>query len=328
MEKKLKKYLLKFRDSLPYLGKLIRDRDELLKQRNSVVNERNKLLIELGRYPEKGDIFTNPTTPEIVEKRNKHKVTNRDKELIGVAVGGLKIENNFYADNMGNYLKGKKTVFDVGSGPMGSYWWKMVDKDAEIVGIDLNYFPKKIPSNVTIYKFDASKLHSINRSAKAFRLVYLAGKKIFIKKNIKWLKRFDMVVANHVLEHVSSPKKTIKGIAKILKKGGLAYIAIPDSRNFLDIFYHVLFQDGGGHISFITNEMIYRYFRDSGFKLLSCTAWPNNWSWLRDAYEVKKGDIPYLNRNDFDYLTRCFEKEMSSNHGYYYGWEMVFKKIL
>jgi hypothetical protein len=51
------------------------------------------------------------------------------------------------------------------------------------------------------------------------------------------------------------------------------------------------------------------------------------WDWLKLAYLDKKADLPYLNQGDFNYISGVFEKEMSSKNGYFYGWEMVFRKL-
>jgi SAM-dependent methyltransferase len=45
---------------------------------------------------------------------------------------------------------------------------------------------------------------------------------------------FDFVVANHVLEHVSSPITALREWHRMLKPGGLLYLAIPDKRHTFD----------------------------------------------------------------------------------------------
>ena len=44
----------------------------------------------------------------------------------------------------------------------------------------------------------------------------------------------DFVVANHVLEHCEDPIKAIKSVARVLRAGGIAYLAIPDKRFTFD----------------------------------------------------------------------------------------------
>jgi SAM-dependent methyltransferase len=44
----------------------------------------------------------------------------------------------------------------------------------------------------------------------------------------------DFVVANHVLEHCEDPIKAVKSVARVLRTGGIAYLAIPDKRFTFD----------------------------------------------------------------------------------------------
>lgn len=40
----------------------------------------------------------------------------------------------------------------------------------------------------------------------------------------------DFVVANHVLEHVENPLRAMVAISRVLRRGGVAFIALPDKR--------------------------------------------------------------------------------------------------
>jgi SAM-dependent methyltransferase len=44
----------------------------------------------------------------------------------------------------------------------------------------------------------------------------------------------DFIVANHVLEHVEDPLKALRSIARVLRSGGIAYLALPDKRFTFD----------------------------------------------------------------------------------------------
>jgi SAM-dependent methyltransferase len=44
----------------------------------------------------------------------------------------------------------------------------------------------------------------------------------------------DFVIANHVLEHVEDPLKALKSIGRVLRPGGIAYLALPDKRFTFD----------------------------------------------------------------------------------------------
>jgi SAM-dependent methyltransferase len=44
----------------------------------------------------------------------------------------------------------------------------------------------------------------------------------------------DFVIANHVLEHVEDPLRALKSVARVLRGGGIAYLAVPDKRFTFD----------------------------------------------------------------------------------------------
>lgn len=225
------------------------------------------------------------------------------------------------------YLKGKRAIFDVGTGPHGSPWWDQVDKGTTITGIDLYFYPQTVPKHVSIYKLDASDLGGVQN----IRTAELVRPKRYIFKNrgVNWLNRFDLIVANHILEHVSDPGAVISGMSQMIRRGGLVYAGFPDSNNFTDIFYHLVHPNGGGHIQLLTKEMVVGLFKQNGFKLKSCRDWPDSWDWLRHQYNWKSymwPENPYLDQKKIDYLCDTFLKELTPKKGYFYGWEMVFEK--
>lgn len=231
-------------------------------------------------------------------------------------------------DGVEKYLKGKKEIFDVGTGPSGSRWWQEIDKDASITGIDLNFFPKTVPNRVKIYKMDANKLGRVDSLIGLEQM--FPRPLIFKRQPIDWINKFDMVVANHVLEHVESPTSVVEGMSKMLKKGGIVYAGFPESTNFTDIFYHLVHPNNGGHIQLLTKDSVREMFKKEGFKLVSCNVWPDDWGWLRTHYNWKSymwPDNKYLDQQKIDYLCDTFLKELTPEKGYFYGWEMVFEKI-
>ncbi|MBU1117753.1 class I SAM-dependent methyltransferase [Patescibacteria group bacterium] len=222
------------------------------------------------------------------------------------------------------YLKDKRNIFDVGTGPNGSDWWSKSDTGSNITGCDIFFFPKKISKNITIFKYDASKLNRLNKLS--FLPVYKSPNK-FQLKHLNLVNKFDFVVANHVLEHVSSPSNLIKGISKLIKKDGLVYIGFPESTNFTDIFYHLIHSEGGGHIQKLTKNFIENLFKQNGFKTLHIGKWPDDWLWFEKQFDFKGRNIKYINQKEIKYLADVFRKELTLKKGYFYGWEMVFKKL-
>jgi SAM-dependent methyltransferase len=45
----------------------------------------------------------------------------------------------------------------------------------------------------------------------------------------------DFVIANHFLEHCENPIQTIANLTRVLKEGGILYMAVPDKRFTFDI---------------------------------------------------------------------------------------------
>ena len=229
------------------------------------------------------------------------------------------------------YLKGKKKIFDVGTGPHGSDWWKDIDADAQITGIDALFYPPQVPNHVKIYKFDANFLVSLNNGDKLER--YRPGRvgkllsMIQKHESIHWEGEFDLVVANHVLEHVEHPKDVVAGIRKLLKTGGEVYIGFPEATNFTDIFYHLIHAEGGGHISKLTRDKVISFFTSQGFELLECNIWPDGWGWLETQYDYKSRGIKMITQEELKYICDVFRKELTPERGYFYGWEMTFKAI-
>lgn len=224
------------------------------------------------------------------------------------------------------FLKGKKEIFDVGTGSIGGEWWKHVDKDARITGIETQFFPKKLPSNVKIYKLDAGDLAKVTRSFKVDRL-WMFG--TFLPEKVRWLKKFDLVVANHVLEHVSNFPATVKGISKLLKKGGRVYAGFPDHRNFTDVFYHLIHPNAGGHIQLLTDDIVEVEFKKNNLRLVSKGVWPDDWLWFEKLYNWKTymwSENKFLSQDKIKYLADVFRRELTPKKGYFYGWEMVFEK--
>jgi SAM-dependent methyltransferase len=45
----------------------------------------------------------------------------------------------------------------------------------------------------------------------------------------------DFVIANHVLEHVENPLRALQSMSRVLRGGGIAFIALPDKRFSFDV---------------------------------------------------------------------------------------------
>lgn len=61
---------------------------------------------------------------------------------------------------------------------------------------------------------------------------------------------FDLVVANHSLEHFADVTAVVGEIGRVIKPDGYLYVAVPDASTFADRLYRWMGR-GGGHISAI-----------------------------------------------------------------------------
>lgn len=289
---KIKKIIVKILLKLPYLGNLIRSRNKLEK-------ERNYLQIKLN----------NQKYSQEIKKVNFKKITAQ--------------KNKISIDGVYKYLKNKKHIFDVGTGPNVSDWWLNVDKNTQITGIDTSFFPKTKPEHVDIYKFDASLLSKLKTNQIIPKYI---KENQYKKEKVDWKDKFDLVIANHVFEHIDSVPGLIKGLSKITKKGSIVYVGFPDYRNFTDIFYHLIHAEGGGHIQKLTDISMEEYFKKEGFTLIKKNIWPDNWLWFENSYDFKGRSLVYIDQIQISKLCQIFRKELTLKKGYFYGWEMIFKK--
>lgn len=208
-------------------------------------------------------------------------------------------------------VENSNNILDVGTGPNGSSWYDHVSDDAKVTGIDLYFDPSKKTSNYSLFKMDAMDLDKVDKKRKY--------RKSFINQ-------FDLLVANHVFEHVAEPERLASGIAKVLMPGGKAFISIPDPDNFTDIFYHLIHPDGGGHVSLIKKKDMIKMMEDNGFELEHYDDIPDDWLWLEKLYDWKNRGIKYFSQEKIKYIADVFRKELSPQKGYYYGGEYIFRK--
>ncbi len=204
-------------------------------------------------------------------------------------------------------------ILDVGTGPLGSYFYQFAKPETLIVGIDKYNKPKVEHENFVYEAMDALDLDKV-------------GSGIFSKFKPDWVGYFDLVVADHVLEHVANPKKLVSGMQKVVKPNGIVHVALPDPNGFTDRFYHLIHAEGGGHISKITKEEVIEMFTENGFELLHYADIPDDWVWLEKLYDWAGRGIKYFNQDDLDYIVKTFRTELTAERGYFYGGEYFWKK--
>jgi SAM-dependent methyltransferase len=75
-----------------------------------------------------------------------------------------------------------------------------------------------------------------------------------------------LVSLNHVLEHIDDPRQMLEDAKKLLRPGGLLYVAVPDFwRELPPLGAHFV-----PHLSWFSSRSLCRLFRRCGFKVLKC----------------------------------------------------------
>lgn len=198
-------------------------------------------------------------------------------------------------------------IADVGCGPNGAFWWQSLPADCVVEGFDLYHKPSEAahdPARFRFLKLDATELYR-DSSRKAI---------------------YDLVVADHVFEHVASAEKLARSVNHILKPDGLLHVGIPDATNFTDRFYRLIHPDGGGHVQQFTRDSFIDLADRYGFELIEVVPWPDDWAWLERLYSLERYGVKYLTHDELMFIADVFKRELTPEKGYLYGWEYLFRK--
>jgi SAM-dependent methyltransferase len=80
--------------------------------------------------------------------------------------------------------------------------------------------------------------------------------------------RFDIVTCFDVIEHVPNPTALLRGIAAVLRPGGLVFISCPDDASlFARLMGHWWHHYNCYHLSFLSPDTLGRVAADAGFKV-------------------------------------------------------------
>lgn len=85
--------------------------------------------------------------------------------------------------------------------------------------------------------------------------------------------KFDIIVLRHVFEHLSDPSNVLESLRKLLQKGGVLYIEVPDSQNIvvqLSSFYH------HEHLLYFTPAILENYFESHGLETIRSERFEDN----------------------------------------------------
>ena len=220
-------------------------------------------------------------------------------------------------------VRQSEDLLDIGCGPNGSYWYSSVPEATELTAMDLYCIPAIPRKKFSLFKMDAIDLDQSDRPFQATEI----KNGMEIKREVCWKEKFDLVVADHVFEHVSDPHRLAKGLSIVTRKEGHVHIGIPDPLNFTERFFHLIHPEGGGHISKITKNEMIQMMNESGFSLQEYQDWIDDWQWLKKLYDWKMRGIQYFSQEDLDFIADTFIRELSPEKGYFYGGEYLFQRV-
>lgn len=105
----------------------------------------------------------------------------------------------------------------------------------------------------------------------------------FLKKNEK---TFDVIIYNHVLEHIENIEKEVALIKKSLNRKGILIIGLPNTSNIVftlrQMYWELLRPKE--HIWHFSKKYLENYFKKNGFKILSINFYNDS----RDDYPLHK----------------------------------------
>jgi len=105
---------------------------------------------------------------------------------------------------------------------------------------------------------------------------------------------FDLIVMNHVIEHLSNPEGTIQLLHDLLKDDGVFIIGTPDFDSGAARRYgkNYRFLHDPTHISLFSNDSMHRFLRDHGFKIMGVEYpfFETPWFTMENVLKVLKGD--------------------------------------
>ena len=200
-------------------------------------------------------------------------------------------------------LKPNQTIADLGSGMNPSHWWPQVKEGSTIDAFDLNFTIEPKDDGRFFFLQDVTKMKGVS----------------------SFHKKYDLLVADHIFEHVDDMNGMIDSIDWIAKDGCTLHVGIPVANNFTDTFYRLIHRfNSGGHVQRFTYEDPIRMLDRIGFKLVKSEIWEDDWVWLERCFSLEHNNVINVTQDEIQYLVNTFRKELTSGKGYLYGYEYVF----
>ena len=192
------------------------------------------------------------------------------------------------------YIK-RKTVLN----KRDLYWKVKKDPDGNLRNRLTNYEKKKFIKNnqlliKEIKKYNVKNILDIGcgpgfllsaLNKKKYNLYGLENDKLAIKfaekygsilkhnlngKPVNFKTKFDLIIANQVIEHINKPENLINFVKNNLKKKGIFIVGTPDFDCIMSRFYKKKFRllHDKTHVSLFSRDSIVRFLNHHGFEIL------------------------------------------------------------
>ena len=163
------------------------------------------------------------------------------------------------------------------------------------IGCAYGHFLDLLKNDFEVYGMDISN-HAISVAKKRIRCDFILGN--IEKEGIPITKKFDIITAISVLEHLRNPEAALKEILTHLNKRGLFCFEIPTISNKLSaIIYKLFFSHDDTHIYIKSVDEIEHLVRGAGFEKLA------SYSSLFPIFTKKKKFV-----DDFSFVFCIFQK--------------------
>jgi SAM-dependent methyltransferase len=164
----------------------------------------------------------------------------------------IQLKSKFY--NLQRFAPGAKRVLDVGVANRSAFEMKQVLPDCEYHGLDrdaaFDASERALMAQFFTVDLEADPLRSVARE------------------------RYDLIVINHVLEHVGNGLEVVSHAIACLRPGGVLYLEVPNIRSLNHpasrLHYH--FHDDPTHKRLYTDEALCNAVMDAGGKVMACGA--------------------------------------------------------
>ena len=120
--------------------------------------------------------------------------------------------------------------------------------DLNCFGIDVKDFNEKLPEEVTFKIYDGANIPFCNDT-------------------------FDIIIANHVLEHIPQPDGIISELKRVLKPDGQLFIEVPNERSLYGkpsrkYAGTIHFRDDPTHLRPYSKKSLIELFKKLGFRII------------------------------------------------------------